>query len=89
YKGESTSEFEPRLASEWDIVSDGTEYRFKIREGVKFHDGSAPLKMWNTPSSGRWYRTALGDQSGCFWNHSSAFILQGTGRETSPLTSRI
>lgn len=30
----------PRLASEWAISDDGLAYTLKIREGVKFHDGS-------------------------------------------------
>ncbi|NLS14435.1 ABC transporter substrate-binding protein [Vibrio sp. SM6] len=32
-------EFEPRLASKWERVSD-TTYRFHLREGVKFHSGN-------------------------------------------------
>lgn len=40
FKGTSASEFEPRLAEEWTISDDGKEYRFKIRSGVKFHNGN-------------------------------------------------
>ena len=29
----------PELAEEWDVNSDATEYLFKIRKGVTFHDG--------------------------------------------------
>ena len=29
------------LAEEWSVNSDATEYVFKIRQGVEFHDGSA------------------------------------------------
>lgn len=33
-------EFAPALATEWSISEDGTEYTFKLREGVTFHDGT-------------------------------------------------
>jgi peptide/nickel transport system substrate-binding protein len=39
---DSTLEVEPALAESWTISDDGTNYTFKLREGVKFHDG-APL----------------------------------------------
>ena len=41
YNGESLSEYVPQLASEMPTVSaDGLVYTFKIREGVKFHNGN-------------------------------------------------
>src|SRR4030043_333443 len=40
FDGNSTSEFLPSLATEWTISEDGKTYRFKIREGVTFHNGN-------------------------------------------------
>ncbi|MCK5921797.1 MAG: hypothetical protein KAG66_12700, partial [Methylococcales bacterium] len=31
----------PELAEEWSVNHNATEYTFKIRQGVEFHDGSA------------------------------------------------
>ncbi|MBA8820114.1 ABC transporter substrate-binding protein [Ochrobactrum sp. P6BS-III] len=37
---DGTLEVEPALAESWTISDDGRTYRFKLRQGVKFHDGS-------------------------------------------------
>jgi peptide/nickel transport system substrate-binding protein len=36
----ATGELLPALATEWSVNEDGTEYAFKLREGVTFHDGT-------------------------------------------------
>jgi len=40
FDGNSTSEFIPWLATDWTISEDGKTYRFKIRDGVSFHNGN-------------------------------------------------
>lgn len=40
FKGESLTEYDDRLATDWEISDDGTTYRFKIRDGATFHNGN-------------------------------------------------
>ncbi|WP_221088037.1 ABC transporter substrate-binding protein [Deinococcus aquaedulcis] len=40
YKGNSLDELEPLLATAWEEGEGGREYRFTLREGVKFHSGN-------------------------------------------------
>ncbi|KEF34649.1 peptide ABC transporter substrate-binding protein [Deinococcus sp. RL] len=66
YQGNSLTELEPLLATEWNIANGGTEYRFTLREGVQFHSGNefkcADAEytfrrnlVTNTSDSGNWF----------------------------------
>ncbi|ARQ08327.1 peptide ABC transporter substrate-binding protein [Rhizobium etli] len=38
---DQTGKVQPQLAKSWEISADGLTYTFKLRTGVKFHDGEA------------------------------------------------
>jgi peptide/nickel transport system substrate-binding protein len=40
YKGESITEFEPLLATDYSVSEDGLTYTYTLREGVTFHSGN-------------------------------------------------
>jgi peptide/nickel transport system substrate-binding protein len=40
YRDPSTGEFVPGLAESWSISADGTQYTFRLKAGVRFHDGT-------------------------------------------------
>ncbi|WP_368448944.1 ABC transporter substrate-binding protein [Cobetia amphilecti] len=37
---DATGELQPGLATDWEVSDDGLEWRFTLRSGVQFHDGS-------------------------------------------------
>ena len=39
YDGDKTDQFVPVLATEWEFDNENASYRFRVREGVKFHEG--------------------------------------------------
>jgi len=66
YEGNSLTELAPLLATEWNVADGGTEYRFTLRDGVKFHSGNdfkcADAEytfrrnlVTNTSDSGNWF----------------------------------
>jgi peptide/nickel transport system substrate-binding protein len=66
-----TTEPEPGLAESWEANDDGTVWTFKIRQGVKFHDGTdldAEAVCFNFD---RWYNF-----KGSFQNPSATYYWQ-------------
>ncbi|MFC5847388.1 ABC transporter substrate-binding protein [Deinococcus petrolearius] len=66
YQGNSLTELEPLLATGWEEGNGGREYRFTLREGVKFHAGGdfgckdaeytfRRNLVTNTSDSGNWF----------------------------------
>lgn len=65
YKGDSVTEYEPRLATDYQVSDDGLTYTYTLREGVQFHSGN-PFSckdveysieralVTNPPDSGAW-----------------------------------
>ena len=38
--GDKNGKLIPGIVTEWEIATDGFSWDFKVRDGVKFHDGS-------------------------------------------------
>ncbi|TMC44473.1 MAG: hypothetical protein E6J23_07505, partial [Chloroflexi bacterium] len=64
----ATSKVTPALASSWQTANDGATWTFTLREGVRFHDGSAldaaaVAASFDRGRTTRAYRALFGDAS--------------------------
>ncbi len=48
------NEFKPQMLESWDVSSDSLTYTFKLRSGLKFHDGSPVRAQDSVASIRRW-----------------------------------
>ncbi|WP_425467098.1 ABC transporter substrate-binding protein [Pseudalkalibacillus caeni] len=75
--GDMDTKIHPSLASDWKVSDDGLTYTFTLREGIKFHDGTAfnadavvyNFKRWMEPEEGQegkfaMYRSMFGGFKG-------------------------
>jgi peptide/nickel transport system substrate-binding protein len=51
---------QPEMASKWEVSPDGLVWRFTLRDGLRFHDGSTVTTADVMPSLQRWMQFDLG-----------------------------
>ncbi|MEJ3866090.1 ABC transporter substrate-binding protein, partial [Campylobacter jejuni] len=50
----SKFEIKPQMVEAWEVSADNLIYTFRLRPGLKFHDGSAVTSADVIPSLQRW-----------------------------------
>ena len=82
----SEAALKPRLATEWTQIDEDT-WQFKLREGVKFHDGSALDPADITFSLNRNKNAALGCETGGKYFGGMEFTTEAIDDTTIQITS--
>ena len=65
WPGTGVSTVIPQLFTEWDMNTDGTEYSFKIREGVQLHNGWGEYSINDLINTVEMFLNADVDLTGC------------------------
>lgn len=85
YKGNSLTEVEPLLATEWKVSDDGKEYRFVLRKDVKFHSGN-PFTCADAEYTIRRNMVTNHPESSNWFIAESLFGSGSNGKENKDLT---
>jgi peptide/nickel transport system substrate-binding protein len=83
----SAEPYSPLLATEWTVSKDGLKWTFKLRQGVKFHDGTSFNADAVKYSIERTKRLALG--AAYMWDVVKAVKVLGTYSVEFDLTSAV
>jgi peptide/nickel transport system substrate-binding protein len=86
YAGESITEYEPRLATDYTVSEDNLSYTFNLREGVTFHSGN-PFTCADVEYSLQRI-LVIQDASSGVWFQAEAFLGQDYGNANGYVTSK-
>jgi peptide/nickel transport system substrate-binding protein len=84
---QGSAEIEPALATEWKGSPDGTKWTFTLREGVKFHDGTAFNAEAVCYNFNRWYNFAGVLQNpdvSAYWQDTFGGFAKNESADTPP-----
>ncbi|HEX6196421.1 MAG TPA: ABC transporter substrate-binding protein [Jiangellaceae bacterium] len=75
-------EFQPGLATEWEVSDDQLTWTFTLREGVTFHDGSE----FTADDVAYTYNRIIDDETSVAWRFASVENIEATADDTVVLT---
>ncbi|MDP9020323.1 MAG: ABC transporter substrate-binding protein, partial [Actinomycetota bacterium] len=85
---DSTGELIPWLATEWAASPDGKEWRFTLREGVRWHDGK-PLTAEDVAFTFQYLTTGPGRQTGVIHTQGVDVIAEAAAEGPNQVVIRL